>query len=84
MAISNRLKRVKNFQTKFRSRLVAEAIMKFPFARGVKSQADYTFSYKKGKGEWKNNVSTAFFNLRVKSGEWIEKSKKDLEILGLL
>jgi hypothetical protein len=63
---------------------VVEAIMKFPFARSVKSQADYTFSYKKGNSEWKNNVSTASFNLRVKSGEWIEKSKKDLEILGLL
>ena len=63
---------------------VVEAIMKFPFARSVNSQTDYTYSYKKGNEEWKENVSPASFNFKVKNGKWVEKSKKDLEILGLL
>lgn len=63
---------------------VVEAIMKFPFARSVKAQADYTFSYKKGNEEWKNNISPSSFNYKVEKGRWIPKSKEDLEILGLL
>lgn len=63
---------------------VVEAVMKFSYARSVKAQADYTYSYKKGNEEWKNNVSPVSFNFKVKEGGWIEKSKKDLEILGLI
>jgi hypothetical protein len=63
---------------------VVEAIMKFPFARSVNAQTDYTFSYKKGNGEWRNNVSPSSFNFKVENEKWIEKRKEDLEILGLL
>ena len=61
---------------------VVEAIMKFPHAPSI-NQKDYTFSWRKGNGKWQVS-SPESFTLRIKNESWIARSKKDLEILGLL
>lgn len=62
---------------------VVEVIMRFPQARSVKAHYDYEISWKKGNGAWKTDTPNSF-NCRAKSLGWIEKSKDDLQELGLI